>query len=97
MTVSQLILLAVLGERIWESIKLIWEKKHINLDRAGSLLLGVILALGTGIDFFAMVGLPIKIAYVGSVLTGIILSRGSNFIHDLLKIIEGVKVKNKIS
>ncbi len=33
--------------------------------------------------------------YVGSILTGVIASRGANFLHDFLGIIEGVRVRNK--
>ncbi|ABI68436.1 hypothetical protein Swol_1126 [Syntrophomonas wolfei subsp. wolfei str. Goettingen G311] len=52
--------------------------------------------MGTGIDLFATVGLPINIPYLGLILTGIIISRGANFIHDLFKITEEVKVKRKV-
>lgn len=62
----------------------------------GALVLGITIALGTGIDLFATVGLPINIPYLGLILTGIIISRGANFIHDLFKITEEVKVKRKV-
>ena len=95
MTLTQLALAAILTEKLWESLKLIWEKKKLSIDRVGALVLGITIALGTGIDLFATVGLPINIPYLGLILTGIIISRGANFIHDLFKITEEVKVKRK--
>ncbi len=31
-----------------------------------------------------MLNIPLEIAYVGSILTAVIISRGSNFVHDLI-------------
>lgn len=95
MTLSQLALAAILTEKLWESLKLISEKKKVSVDRIGALVLGIVIALGTGIDLFAAVGLPINLPYLGLILTGIIISRGANFIHDLFKITEEVKIKRK--
>lgn len=96
MNVIQVVLVAILAESIWETLKLTWEKDKLCVDRLGTLVTGIVLAVGTGIDFFSMVGLPLIIPYLGSIFTGVIASRGANFVHDLLKITEGVKVKNKI-
>jgi len=74
---------------------MVWEKDKLNLDRMGSIIITIIIALGSGIDFFEMVGLPLLIPYAGSILTGIIASRGANFLHDLLKITESIKIKQR--
>jgi hypothetical protein len=91
----QLVLLAILAESVWETLKLIWEKDKVNIDRLGAILTTIVIALATGIDFFNMLGLPLRFPYAGSVFTGIIASRGANFIHDLLKITEGLKMRSK--
>ncbi len=95
MTLAQLALAAILTEKLWESIKLVWEKKRLSIDRLGALALGITIALGTKIDLFATVGLPITIPYLGLILTGVIISRGANFVHDIFKITEEVKIKRK--
>lgn len=92
----QFVLLAALAESIWETLKMVWEKDKLNLDRLGSIIITIIIAFGTGIDFFELVGLPLLLPYIGSILTGIIASRGANILHDLFKIAEEVKLKNKI-
>ena len=49
-----------------------------------SLILGVIVAIGYNLDLPSYLNLNSHIPYLGNVLTGILLSRGSNYIFDLL-------------
>ena len=91
--VFQLILLAFVGEAIWETLKMVWQKHKFHPDVLGSLIIGIVLALSTGLNFFELVGLPIINPYIGQVLTGILASRGANFIHDLVKIAQGMRIR----
>lgn len=43
----------------------------------------VVLSVGFGLDFFKEVGLLSDIPYLGSVLTGLVVSRGSEYLHTL--------------
>ena len=74
---------AILVEAIWENLKMIWQEGKLNIDRIGSLIVSILVALFTKINVFSVLGISINI-YVGSVLTGIVISRGANFFHDLL-------------
>ena len=49
-----------------------------------SIALGIIIAVAYKIDLPAHFNLNSQIPYVGCVLTGILLSRGSNYVFDLL-------------
>ena len=51
----------------------------------GSLIVGVLVAVVYEIDLFAAVGLDALIPFVGAVLTGIVISRGSNYAADVLQ------------
>lgn len=84
MELINLVIIALLGEAIWETLKLIWDKGKFSWDRIGALVVGLIVAIGTGFDIFTLSGIPISIPYVGLILTGILISRGANFVHDLL-------------
>lgn len=46
--------------------------------------LGVLLCLAYGADLLALLGYPASIPFVGSVLTGLLISRGSNVFNDLV-------------
>lgn len=93
MDVFPLILLAVVAEAIWETLKMVWQNTKFHPDILGSLIIGIALALLTGLNFFELVGLPIINPYIGQVLTGILASRGANFIHDLVKIAQGMRIR----
>ena len=50
-----------------------------------SITLGIIIAVAYRLDLPAHFNLTSQIPYVGCVLTGILLSRGSNYIFELLE------------
>lgn len=83
-----LVVVAILAEAVWEILKnlipstsdKVWS--YINL--VGSLLVGVLVAFVADVNIFALLGIDLKWPVVGVVLTGILISRGSNYIHDLV-------------
>lgn len=90
MEYAQLIIIAILIEAIWENIKMIWQNGKFSIDKLGSLILSIVICILTKADIFPIVGISIVIPIIGSVLTGIIVSRGANFVHDLF-----AKIQNK--
>ncbi len=50
-----------------------------------SLALGIIVAVAYKLDLPSYFNLKSDIPYVGCILTGILLSRGSNYVFDLIK------------
>jgi len=95
---QKIIVLAAIGEAVWQSLKMVWEKKEtadargkFNPDKLGVLAIGILVAFGSGLDLLAAVGIPMTIPYLGIVLTGILLSRGAGFVHDLLTYLKSLK------
>lgn len=64
------------------------------LLRLLSALVGVLYACNMGLDIFVILGYPSKYSAIGTIATGLIASRGSNFLHDLTSLI--IKNKNEI-
>ena len=62
-------------------------KTVIEWKKIAAIALGIFLAVAAGADFLAASGLDFQIPYVGMVLTGIFLSRGSNYVSDFLTMI----------
>lgn len=85
----QLVILAILVESVWESLKMVWEEGKFSVDTIGTLVLGVMVSIVVNIDVFSIVGISTSWSMFGVVLTGVLISRGGNFIHDLLSKIEG--------
>ena len=67
-------------------------KLVIEWKKIAAIVLGIFLAIAAGADFLAASGLDFKIPYVGMVLTGIFLSRGSNYVSDFLTMINTRKI-----
>lgn len=91
MEISILITVAILVEAIWENCKMIWQHDKININMLGSLILSIIVCLLTQIDIFQVLGIKLIVPFAGSVLTGIIISRGANFVNDLFSKLKGGK------
>ncbi|WP_027307745.1 MULTISPECIES: hypothetical protein [Caloramator] len=92
---QDIIMLALFTEAIWETLKLIKTKDKINYDRIGATAVGILIAIAANVDIFSYLGRPLTIKYLGAILTGILISRGSNFIHDLLGSVSSMYQRNK--
>lgn len=97
MDLLRLVVLAAVGEAIWESLKMTWQSGKLSIDRIGALIFGLLLALGTGMDLMQLIGIPMVVPYLGMVLTGILVSRGANFIHSFLASIDSIKTNSQIN
>ncbi len=49
-----------------------------------SIALGLVVSLNYEIDVFTLVGLEGRVPFIGGVLTGLIISRGSNIVNDVV-------------
>lgn len=95
MNLLQYIVAALIVEALWETTKMFWQNGKFSYDRMGAVAFGELVAIGSNMDFMNAVGLPMHIPYVGMILTGLLISRGANFTHDLLSNISCIHQKNK--
>ncbi len=56
-----------------------------------AIAVAVALCMATGADLFAVIGLVFAWPWLGIVLTGIIISRGANYVSDFVKRLQGVE------
>lgn len=84
MNMTQILISALIVEALWETSKMFWQNGKINYDRIGAVAFGELIALSANIDFLAAVGVNIRVPIIGNVLTGLLISRGANFMHDIL-------------
>lgn len=87
-TFLTLIITAILAEAIWQIIKEIIpninDKVWNYINKLGSLATGILIAVLANVNLFDMLSIEIKYPIIGVILTGIIISRGSNYVHDLI-------------
>ncbi len=97
MSLEKLLVLAMISEALWETLKMTWQNGKVSADRIGAMVIGLLMALGTGMDIMELVGIPMKVPYLGNILTGLLISRGANFIHDLLASAGNMNQSTKVS
>ena len=59
-----------------------------------TVLVGLVVALAYNVDIFALFGITAAIPFIGCILTGILMSRGSNYIFDLINKLTTAKGSN---
>lgn len=91
MDFMQLIIVAILVEAIWENIKMVYQKGKLLISRIGSLVISILICVVANVDIFPVVGVSMSIPFIGSILTGIVVSRGANFVNDLFSKLKEVK------
>lgn len=80
--IQELLLLGVLIEAIVQVVKPFLPKLKEQGVMAVSMGLGILLALALNVTIF--IGVEPYIGIVGSVMSGMIASRGANFIHNFI-------------
>ena len=83
--------MAVLVEAVWESVKLLWEKGRVNTNQFGAMCIALLFSITTDTRLEA-VGITVTIPLLDRICTGLLMSRGSNFVHTLF---DWVKNKTK--
>lgn len=81
-----LVVLGFLVEAIVETLKLVWdaEKRKVSWPVICSLVVGIGIAILTRASIFELLSITIVTSsWLGYIITGILISRGSSFIHDL--------------
>lgn len=76
---------AILIEAIITYFNEFYVQGNICWQMIFSLILGIVVAVAYKIDLPAYFNLKSEIPYIGCILTGILISRGSNYVFDLLE------------
>lgn len=89
---------AIVIEGIISYISEVASNGRISWKKIGSIAIGLVLAFNLHLDFFALLGISESTYIIGTICTGILISRGSNYVYDLydnlMKLGSGEKVQN---
>ncbi|MBQ7799648.1 MAG: hypothetical protein IJ370_04075 [Oscillospiraceae bacterium] len=80
-----IIIMAILIEAVITYVKTWVVDKKLQWQALMSVVLGVLVSVVYNLDIPAAVGITCGVPFVGCVITGILISRGSNYIFDLIK------------
>ncbi len=65
------------------------------VTQLAAIALGVLLCFMTGGDLFTVVGISFVWPWLGIVLTGIIISRGANYVSDFIKRLQSLNTEGE--
>ncbi len=87
MTLALIVTCAILVEALTEYLgKLLPEKIRQPVPtQLVAVFIGIVVCTAAGADIFPLLGIPLSVPFLGAALTGILVSRGANFVHDLFK------------
>lgn len=92
--VAAFVALATLVEVVVEILKPLYVKLEeildnrevpVEIDIVISMVIGIVLAFGAKVNIFEVLDIPFAWAPVAYVITGLLLSKGSNFTHDFFE------------
>ena len=89
-TIALILVLAITVEALIQYGKTILEmleKKQYKTfaTQLAAILISVFICFAAGVDLCSLVGISFMVPWLGTLLTGIVVSRGSNYTSDLIK------------
>ena len=82
--ISKLITVCILVESMVTYINSFFVVDEPHYQMVLSLVFGIFIAVAYKIDLLKLADIESDMPYIGSILTGILISRGSNYIYDLM-------------
>ncbi len=87
MKLTAILIMAVIVEAIITYLKTFMIDKKFQWQNIVAIVLGIAVALAYSLDIPSAAGVNASVPYVGNVLSGILISRGSNYVYDLFKML----------
>ncbi len=87
-SLSTVILLAVIVEVVTNGIKAIFPILKGKSSRIVAAAIGILMCLSTNIGILSNLNIGIKYVLIDYIITGIVISRGSNAVHDIISVFE---------
>lgn len=84
MDLYSILIVSILIEALITYFDDIFINKEFHWEQLVSIIIGIFVAIAFQVDLPKVFGLNSVIPLVGQVITGIIFSRGSNYVNDLL-------------
>ncbi len=89
--ILEIISLAILTESIITYFKEFFVNGDFSFTMFFSVILGIAVAIAYKVDLLSCINLESTIPYVGNILTGILVSRGSNYLYDFISTFTSTK------
>lgn len=81
---GKILIMAFTVVSIYDIIKSFKKEKGVNFDAIITAVLGIGLSLAAQLDIYQLLNVDFVVPYVGSVLTGFVISKGANYVFDFI-------------
>ncbi len=90
---SEILLFSVIIERLWEYMQMVVGDRILTpaIKLGGSLVLSCAAAVMFELDLLSALGALPGLTLPGMILTGFIVSLGSNVVHDMVGLVNGLR------
>ena len=85
--ISKIVMIAIILEGMITYFKEFFVMGVFPWQMILSLILGIIVAVAYKLDLPKYLNMESQIPYVGCILTGILISRGSNYVYNTIKVL----------
>jgi len=95
-SLTTIVLLAVIVEVVTNGIKAVFpliKGENRNGSRLMAAIVGIILCITTSIGILHKLNINVRYDLIDYIITGIIISRGSNAVHDIISVFDKQKIK----
>jgi len=95
-SLTTIVLLAVIVEVVTNGIKAVFpliKGENRNGSRLMAAIVGITLCITTGIGILHKLNINVRYDLIDFIITGIIISRGSNAVHDIISVFDKQKTK----
>lgn len=83
--------LSIIVESVITYFKEFFVYGYFSISMIFSIILGISISIIYKLDLPECFNLKSTVPYIGNILTGLLISRGSNYIYDVLKIVTDTK------
>lgn len=91
----QVFIMSFVVVSIYDIVKSFYADNKINIHAIVTACLGVLLALLSKLDLFALLNIDFVIPLIGEILTGLVISKGANYVYDFITKILSMLGKSK--
>lgn len=84
--ILQILMMAFFIESITTYIKCLFVDNALTIGMALSIIFSICIAICYDMDLPKQLGIESRFIFVGNVITGILISRGSNYLYDFISI-----------
>lgn len=84
--ILQIVIMAFFVESITTYIKCLFVDNTLTVGMLISILVGIFISICYDMDLPKQLGIESRAVFVGNIITGILISRGSNYLYDFISI-----------